>query len=428
MAIIHVVGGGLAGLAAAVDLSEGGHRVRLYEAADQAGGRCRSYYDNKLEQVIDNGNHLMMSGNRAVLAYLGKIGATDTLIGPARACYPFYDAGSGERWTLRPGRGRIPWWLLDPARRVPGSRVGDYLGALALLRAGPGQRVGDCLRRDGALWHRFWEPLTVAALNTAPEEASAQLLWRVVRETFFKGEAACRPLIARESLAASLVEPALALLRSREVDILLNKRVRALTFQEDRVRALWTGEGEIMVEEGDALVVALPPWGAADLLPGLAVPQDHRAIVNAHILLPEGATPTTPPPRDSPLLGLIGCTAHWLFLRGRTVSLTVSAADALAARPNEELARVFWGETADALGLPPGPPSALPPIRIIKEKRATFAQTPEALAQRPGATTTWRNLALAGDWTDTGFPATIESAVASGQQAAAALSRRISLS
>jgi hypothetical protein len=152
------------------------------------------------------------------------------------------------------------------------------------------------------------------------------------------------------------------------------------------------------------------------------VPEDSRPIVNAHIRLPAGVRPTRVLPPELPLLGLVGGAADWLFLRDDVASLTVSAAEALAERPAEEIAALMWRDTARALGLDPAPgASAQPVIRIIKEKRATLAQTPAALALRPGPRTRWANLALAGDWTATGYPATIESAVRSGAAAAALL-------
>jgi hypothetical protein len=150
-------------------------------------------------------------------------------------------------------------------------------------------------------------------------------------------------------------------------------------------------------------------------LPGLAAPEDSRPIVNGHIRLAQ--TPPLAPgmTAERPFLGLVGGAAQWLFLRGDVVSLTVSAAAELVERSNEEIAARFWADTARALDLNP---ADTPTIRIVKERRATFAQTPEALGRRAPARTRWSNLALAGDWTDTGFPATIESAVRSGRAAA----------
>jgi glycine/D-amino acid oxidase-like deaminating enzyme len=228
---VHVVGAGIAGLACAVRLAQQGRHVRLYEAAGQAGGRCRSYYDSRLERTIDNGNHILLTANREALSYVEEIGAAESLAGPAHAAFPFVDLETGERWTLRPGRGSIPWWLLNPRRRVPGTGLGAYVAGLRLARADASDTVADCLDSNDLLWSRFWEPLTVAALNTAPEEASARLLWLVVRESFLRGEAACRPLIAREGLAASFVDPACAILRRAGADVSFNARLRALQME-----------------------------------------------------------------------------------------------------------------------------------------------------------------------------------------------------
>jgi phytoene dehydrogenase-like protein len=106
---VHVVGAGIAGLACAVRLAQQGRHVRLYEAAGQAGGRCRSYYDSRLERTIDNGNHILLTANREALSYVEEIGAAESLAGPAHAAFPFVDLQTGDRWTLRPGRGPVPW-------------------------------------------------------------------------------------------------------------------------------------------------------------------------------------------------------------------------------------------------------------------------------------------------------------------------------
>ncbi|TXM89367.1 NAD(P)-binding protein, partial [Methylobacterium sp. WL122] len=136
MGTVHVVGAGLAGLSAAVSLVERGARVVVHEAAKQAGGRCRSYYDPTLGLELDNGNHLLLSGNTDSLDFLKRIGAPDdALTGPDEALFPFADLKTGERWTLRPNAGRVPWWVLSKARRVPGSRARDYLAPLGILRA-----------------------------------------------------------------------------------------------------------------------------------------------------------------------------------------------------------------------------------------------------------------------------------------------------
>jgi squalene-associated FAD-dependent desaturase len=408
MAVVHIVGAGLAGLAAAVRLTLEGRRVTLYEAAQQAGGRCRSYFDRTLGRVIDNGNHLLLSGNRSAMAYLDAIGAQGSLIGPDDCSFPFMDLSTGKRWVIRPNRGPLPFWIALPSRRVPGTSVRAYLAGWRLARAAQGQTVADCLDPHDPLWRAFWDPLATAVLNTPPEAGSAHLLWAALWESFARGAAGCRPLIARDSLAASLIEPALALLARHGVEPAFGHRLRAIE-RDGRALALDFVQGRVALGDQDRVIVALPPAPAGAILPEIAVPEGSHPIVNGHFRLPN-------PLPDRPLLtGLVGGTAQWLFLRDDLASLTVSAADALAEQPAEAIAERLWADTAKALDLPAEPQ---PPGRIVKEKRATFAQTPAAAAARPGARTRWPNLLLAGDWTATGLPATIEGAIRSGHTAA----------
>ena len=138
---VHIVGAGLAGLAAAVALARKGRSVILHEAAPHAGGRCRSYFDAELGCRIDNGNHLLLAGNRAALEYLDRIGARSSLEGPSEAAFPFVDAATGGHWTVRPNRGAVPWWVFRAARRVPQTRAFDYLAPLALRRANPSATI-----------------------------------------------------------------------------------------------------------------------------------------------------------------------------------------------------------------------------------------------------------------------------------------------
>jgi len=411
MARAHIVGAGLAGLSCALRLAQAGLAVTVYEAAGHAGGRCRSFFDEKFGRLIDNGNHLLMNGNSQALAYLDAIGSRDTLISPPKAVFPFVDLESGERWTVQPNDGWIPWWILAPSRRVAGTRTSAYLSAFRLAFAGSEDTVDDSIRPHGPLYHRFWAPLAISMLNTLPSESSAKLLWSVIAHTFARGASRCRPLVARNGLSASFVDPALRRLAELGAHVQFHRRARALDLEPDRVRALNFVQERVELGADDWLILAVTPSAAAELVPELKVPTESRAIVNAHIRLPK----EIPNSGECPILGLIGGTAQWLFLRHDVASLTVSAADVLAEQPIDVLARKFWLDTSRALGLDP---QIEPPIRVIKERQATFAQTSAQLVRRPASRTAWSNLLLAGDWTDTGFPATIEGAIRSGVTAA----------
>jgi squalene-associated FAD-dependent desaturase len=411
-----VIGGGLAGLSAATTLAARGAQVTLLEAAGQAGGRCRSYFDSALGGVIDNGNHLVLSGNHAVKDYLARIAAGRALTGPAHAEFAFVDLRDGKRWVLRPGEGPVPLWITSEARRVPGTHASEYLRYLPLLWAGHKKTIGDVVKEHGALWQRLMRPFLLAVMNTEPEESSAALAGAVLRESLARGGRHYRPRIAHPSLAAAFVDPALKYLEEKGATVRLGTRLRSLTFSGRNVMALAVGDTVVPVGSRDAVVLAVPPWVASELVPGLAVPNDFRAIVNAHFRF-------TPPEGFPAMLGVIGGTAEWIFCFQDRVSVTVSSADAIVDQDREELARRIWADVARALNID----AALPAWQIVKEKRATFAATPAQDARRPAAKTRWRNLFLAGDWTRTCLPATIEGALRSGEKAAALAAARMSL-
>ena len=403
---VHVIGAGLAGLSAAVALAEAGRSVTVVEAGPAAGGRCRSYFDREIGLRIDNGNHLLLSGNRSTFRYLDTIGARDTLAMPAEPIFPFLELNSGLRWTLRPNLGRLPWWVLSRKRRTQGTRAADYLSLIKLRRLNEATSVAAALPHDN-LYHRLIEPLAIAALNTPPELAQARLLSAVMQETLFQGGAACIPAVPRDGLSESLIDPAIAWLRARGSDVITGRRVLGLRFAANSVSALETAEGPMPVS---AAVLAVPPWAAATLLPGVQTPTEFQAILNIHFRVEAERGPVG-------FIGLVGGTAEWLFVKQGHVSVTISAANRMVDDSADAIAAAVWPDVMAALGLQ----SSMPPWRVVKERRATFAATPEQAAQRPGPRTNLNNLVLAGDWTATGLPATIEGAIRSGRTAAEAL-------
>ena len=409
---VHIIGAGLAGLAAAVCLSKQGQRVILHEATGFAGGRCRSYHDSALGMTIDNGNHLLLSGNRAALAFLRDIGAEPRLPLPPAAAFDFIDLTSRERWTLRLSEGLLPWWIFDSGKRVPGTRARDYLNLARLLWPPAGKPIGEVIACSGTLYGRLVGPLLLAALNIAPPEGSAKLAGAVIRETLAAGGAACRPLIARDGLGATLIEPALAFMARHGAEVRLGHQLHALTFADGGVAALDFGADSIALARADAVILAVPPYAATALVPELEAPSEFRAIVNAHFRI-------EPPAGQPPILGVINGTTEWIFAFPGRLSVTISAGDRLIDTPRESLARAIWDEVKAATGLS----AELPPWQIVRERRATFAATPAQDARRPGPATRWRNLVLAGDWTNTGLPATIEGAIRSGNRAAALLAQ-----
>ena len=403
---VHVVGAGLAGLAAALTLVERGVRVTVHEAGPAAGGRCRSYFDRELGCRIDNGNHLLLSGNAAAFAFLDQVGARDTLAGPGCPAFPFIDLQSGERWVVRPNRGRVPFWIFDKRRRVPGTRLGDYLHLIALGRAGPDATVADVLRQ-GVLYRRLLEPLAIAALNTPAATGSAHLLAAVVAQSLGAGGAACIPAFPREGLSESFIDPAIRWLEARGATIRLSSRVAAIRCGA----GVATGLGDETLGADEAVVLAVPAPVASTLLPEISGPDAFEAILNVHFRL--DVSPEAIPERAG-FLGMVGSLSEWVFVKPGVVSITISAANRYAAMEPVAVAQHVWQEVRSALDLP----EPIPPWRVLREKRATFSATPAQNRKRPSSGTTLRNLVLAGDWTATGLPSTIEGAIRSGRKAA----------
>ena len=280
--------------------------------------------------------------------------------------------------------------------------------ALRLRRANAAATVSEVLDPSRALFERLWEPLAVAALNTSVRDASARLFWRILAETLGRGGAACRPLVPREGLSETFVDPALATLCKHGAAVHCSARLRALDMLGDHVSVLRFENEVVELAPEDRVILAIPASIAARLLPGIEVPEIYSPIVNAHFRCPLSSI--------APLfIGVIGGTAEWIFRKREVLSVTVSAAERIVDRSAEELAEVLWRDAATAYDLPRTP---VPPHRVVKERRATFLASPQQLLRRPVVATSWRNLLLAGDYTDTGLPATIEGAIASGFRAA----------
>ena len=404
---IHVIGAGVSGLAAAVRLTAAGQRVHLHEATPQAGGRCRSFYDAATDLVIDNGNHLVLSGNHHVMAYARSIGTEAGLKGPPDAEFAFVDLASQKRWTLRMNRGPIPFWIFRKHHRVPDTGPLDYLALMPLLRAKNSERIDQRIACKGTLYEKLVRPLLLAALNIEPPEASAGLAGAIVRETLLAGGGACRPLIAREGLSTVLVEPAIKQLKDKGADVSFEHELHKMAFAGNRVVSLTFGNDTVQLGADDVVILAVPAKQATTLIPGLQAPTQFTSILNAHFRFDTAM-------KIPPILGVINGLTEWIFPFPHRLSVTISGADRLMNEPRDELARKIWQEVCAATGVR----GDLPPWQIVRERRATFTAIPEQDALRPGTITALNNLFLAGDWTNTGLPSTIEGSIRSGDKAA----------
>jgi squalene-associated FAD-dependent desaturase len=402
---IHVIGAGFAGLSAALRLAEApGAEIVVHESAAQAGGRRRSFFDEATAMTVDGGAEFVLTSWRSTLALIETIGARAQWRETTRDGIAFVDMSSGQRWTTRPNAGPFPLWIFASHRRPPRTRMRDYWAVLSLLRAPAVALLRDYAPSGGPAAERIWRPFALAALNTNLDRASARLAAAALRETQFGG---ARPLASAHGLSRDLVEPTLKALRQRGVTLRMGRRLAALAFEDQRVAALEFEHDRIDLAPEDAVILATPPHVAEALAPGLSAPQQFSAAIVVHFAIP--------PPNNAPrVLGVVNGAFHWVVSAEGRISVTVKDAAALMETPREKLAADLWRDVAALTGLS----DATPAWRVIRQKRATFAATPEQDALRPALETAWRNLFLAGSYVQNGAPDSLEGSVRSGAAAA----------
>lgn len=432
---VAVVGGGWAGCAAAVELAHKGCHVTLFEAARSLGGRARGV--EVQGKMLDNGQHILLGAYKETLKLLKRVGVDPRaalLRLPLQMRYP---AGSGGMDFVAP-RLPAPWHMAIALMRAQGLRREDKLALARFTTSARWMRWG--LNDDvpvSVLLERFdqterlirlmWRPLCLAALNTPPERASANVFLAVLRDSLGAKRAASDMLVPRLDLGALFPVAAARHLEAKGGAVHVGAKVGALA----RTGAGWEVQVGPDWHGFDAVVLAAPPTQAASLL----APLGETAIAGqldafeyepiSTCYLQYDAAVRLPLPfcalLDAPDDGRFG---QFVFDRGQLdpnqaglLAVVVSAAGAAAALDQEALAAAIARQLADALALP----ELATPLwsRVITDKRATFACTP-GLA-RPGNATSLPGLVLAGDYTASDYPATLESAVRSGQGAAAAI-------
>lgn len=429
---VLVLGGGCAGLAAATALAEQGASVRLLEARRVLGGRSRSWIDSETGDVEDNGQHLVLGCYEEFLAFVRRSGGMAELRFQERPKITLLEPG-GRACRFAPGRLPSPLDLFWGLLRLRGFPLRDALGARSVLRdlqtapQGADRTVAqwlDELGQSAEARRRFWDPLVLATLNLAPDEGPRSLLVEVLRRALLGGAGALRVGLPRRGLGPLIVEPARRYLEGRGALVRVGAPVAGLEWEAaGRFSAARTRDGER--HRAGAAVLAVPHREAAALLDGRADGFDHRcaaalassSIVAVHLWFDRAVSPHE-------MAGLIDSPIHWVFDRGRIggarrpgyLALVTSAADEMARKERRRVGEIALQEVRRFF---PGARGAqLRRVRVLKERRATPAFGPDQQRLRPAVRTSVPNLCLAGDWTATGLPATLEGAAASGHRAA----------
>ena len=419
---VAVIGGGYAGMAAAVTLAERGVPVTVFEAARTLGGRARRVEHRDL--ALDNGLHILLGAYRETLRLMRLVGADpDRLLLRLPLTWRIHD-----RFSFRAVGLPAPLHLLAGLMAARGAPFAERLSAARfLLRM---RRQGYSLQRDttvatlldehgqgGCMAGMFWRPLCVSALNTPPESASAQVFLNVLRDSLDAGRASSDLLLPRVDLSRLFPDPAADYVRANGGEVLTGHRVTAI----DESESGFTVRCADREQAFSHIVCALPPYHAEAFLVGISALAEaaeavehlsYQPIYSVYLCYPgERSLP-------APILGFDSGLLQWAFDRGAlsgqrgVIGVVISAEGAHQNLAHDELARLVHQELQQQLGLLPEPSWH----RVIAEKRATFACTPGL--KRPESRTPLRNFLLAGDYVASDYPGTLESAVRSGINAA----------
>ena len=437
---VAIIGAGLAGLACGCELADAGHRVTLFERRPWAGGKAYSFVDDETGETVDNGQHIFMTCTTAYVEFLRRIGTLHLTKRQRRLRVAVFDE-CGRRSDLAAMPLPPPLHLLPSFATYRHLSLADRVrvarGVTAITRVSPDRRddldgvtFGDWLRRNGqseSVIRDFWDLIVVPALNCRSDDASAAQALFLFHDGFLASAESAAVGVPMVGLSELHAEPAVRYIESRGGQLVTRSAIESIDVRGDRVEAIVTAAGERLVF--DAYVSALPPSQLLDALPDATCarapfswPSAMRTspIVNLHLWF------------DRPVLGIdfaafTGSDLQWAFNRTRIASeqargeehvvLSQSAAERYVDLDKTQLLELLLPQLQRAL--PAARAAQLTRSVLIKEPEATFVPSPGL--RRPSAATPIENLFLAGAYTDTGWPATMESAVRSGIQAARAV-------
>jgi len=428
---LHVVvaGAGFAGLTAAIHLSRSGHRVDVLESKSYAGGRAHSFRDAHTGVTLDNGQHIFMGCYRECLALIDHLGVRDRLDPQDRIRVPFRSA-QGSDSVLDAARWPAPFHMMGA---LFGYRELGFRDRCTILLFGLRLRLGehaqenesasqwlDRLGQTATARRALWDPFCIAALNEPVESASARLLETVIRQSLFGGPDDASILVSQVGLSDLLMPEVGEFLNGAGGALHLGEGLRSVHIEDDRLTSLTTTAGQTL--RPDALVCAMPWRATAALLPGLPRAREWQSIESAPIIAIHLLTDR--PIHSQPFVGLLDSPIHWIFDRSHQIdepgrylySLVISAAYDLRSLKQAEIVERAWQELVRHY--PHMVEARILHSVVYKSADATFAARPGTEELRPAPTLPYENIFLAGDWTRTGLPATLEGAALSGRRAA----------
>ena len=418
---VIVIGGGFAGLSASVDLAENNFEVTLIEASPKLGGRAYSVEDPSFSS-FDNGQHIFMGCYDETLSFLEKIGSYSNLDIQESLSIPFVRPG-GNIYKLAAKRKFYPLNILHAILNYQALslkerfKVIDFFLDLICcyscdLRERTVKQWLDCKRQSDNSVKSLWEIITVGALNTRTESASAEIFSEILKTIFFTGKGSSKIILSKVGLSELYCTPASDFITERGGKINLSERAIKFTTKDKRITGVISDKYEY--RDFDAVLFAIPAYAlekiSSETKCDISIPQlNYSPIVNVHFLLNKN-------PFTEKFYGLIGSEIHWVFNHGSYITAMTSAADNLIGLDVEKIYEFFTSELKKYF--PIFHKENIISSKVIKEKRATFIPDVSSNEKRNSFKESIGGMFVAGDWTSTGLPSTVESAVSSGRRAA----------
>tara|TARA_Y100001968_G_C19412878_1_gene747331 strand:- start:313 stop:1515 length:1203 start_codon:yes stop_codon:yes gene_type:complete len=394
-------------LSAAVNAQRKDFNVNIFESSGFAGGRCRSYFDKKMGIEIDNGNHLVLSANKNFFEYCQFIESVKT-IKKIEPIFNFFNVKDKKHWNLNLLDKKYPTWIFNKKKRIPNSSVIDYFAFLKFSIVNKKTKVSDLIQNSN-IFKSFWEPFTLGIMNTHPDEASAKVLSNVLKKTLFKGRDFCYIYQPKINWHNTLIQPTIDLLKKKDNKISFNNTLKKIIIKNNNVEKLIFEKNKIDIYPDDHIIFALPLSGFGKLFPDQKIPLEYNTILNIHFKLPESLLSLF----KSEVVGMVDSLSQWIFVKNKHISVTVSDANKYDNLSANEIADLVWNEICIYLKKT----IDLQEFRVIKEKKATYHQSPKNNSLIKNISNTLKNVSLAGDWTQIELPCTIEGSILSGKKA-----------
>lgn len=430
MKLVTIIGGGLAGLSSAVFLHKKGYNVQLFESSPKLGGRAYSFYDREKNLYFDNGQHILAGWYENTFEYLKAIGSYDKLNFQSNLEVNFYDTNK-DSFNLKTYNLPAPFNLLIGLLNFKALSTSDKFSVFKIYKIFTDKNLEKlsnvaellkAIKQTPTLIQYFWEPFILAVFNAKPESINCKIFLEILKNGFSK-KSFSNLVIPKVNLNELFIDDALTYFEKNNIKVVEKEKISKLFFNGNTIDYAVTESGNKI--KSDYYISAVPFFRFKELFEINDYNQYFKgrgnlhssSIISLHLFF-ENEVPADLLKNNSfGMTGLIGTKVQWIFKRNpKHLSLVISASDFLDELTDESNETIYKNCLSELSKCLKGfDELKVKDYKIIKEKRATFIPDNESINERPNQKTAIQNFFIAGDWTNTGLPATIESAIKSSK-------------